>query len=277
MKQTLTAFLFCLSAFAAAAQTALENSTAEIVQEGKRLYRSEMASWYGTDIFLERFPALKEKFNGYFSYTDGPFSRCLFFSKGDAPRIIATITFDSTYDLTTALADGSERDFSALERGYYELREKALTQIQGDTLFRQYKNTNFNFVPLREGDTGKVYVLTGPSQSGVVMFGNDYLLTYDAAGRLIGKRRLHKSLIPMNYGNQKKEAGGEPFVAMHTHLPESGELMTATDVCTLLLYQKLTGWKQHIVISENYVSIWDGNRQSLMAITKEAWNKIYGK
>lgn len=53
--------------------------------------------------------------------------------------------------------------------------------------------------------------------------------------------------------------------------------MTPTDVCTLMLYQKLTKWKQHIVLSGNYVSIWDSNRQSLTAITKEAWNKIYGK
>jgi len=36
-----------------------------IVDEGKRLYRSEMASWYGTDLFLERY---KDRANigGYF-------------------------------------------------------------------------------------------------------------------------------------------------------------------------------------------------------------------
>ncbi len=39
-----------------------------IVAEGKRLFRSEMASWYGTDIFMERFQHHKEKIGGYVSY-----------------------------------------------------------------------------------------------------------------------------------------------------------------------------------------------------------------
>ena len=48
-----------------------------IVREGKELYRSEMASWYGTDIFLEKY---KDKANigGYFSYSENNKSKFLF-------------------------------------------------------------------------------------------------------------------------------------------------------------------------------------------------------
>ena len=55
-----------------------------IVAEGKRLYKSEMASWYGTDIFLESY---KDRANieGYFSYSDNDVAKCIFFSKSDKP------------------------------------------------------------------------------------------------------------------------------------------------------------------------------------------------
>ncbi len=50
-----------------------------IVEEGKRLYRSEMASWYGTDLFLEKYDT-HENIGGYFSYTENDISKCIFFS-----------------------------------------------------------------------------------------------------------------------------------------------------------------------------------------------------
>jgi hypothetical protein len=62
--------------------------------------------------------------------------------------------------------------------------------------------------------------------------------------------------------------------SIHTHLPESGDFITATDICTLMLYENFTTWNQHIVMSKNYVSIWDCKRNSLVVITKEAWEKM---
>ncbi|MDP1817975.1 MAG: hypothetical protein Q8K92_26215, partial [Leadbetterella sp.] len=50
-----------------------------IVEEGKRLYRSEMASWYGTDLFLEKHKD-QSSIGGYFSYTDNDISKCVFYS-----------------------------------------------------------------------------------------------------------------------------------------------------------------------------------------------------
>ena len=71
-----------------------------------------MASWYGTDIFLEKFADRRENIGGYFSYTDNDVSKCIFFSKSETPKVIGTISFDSTYNVNTAKADGSERDFT---------------------------------------------------------------------------------------------------------------------------------------------------------------------
>jgi len=253
-------------------QTDIDKLTKPIVDEGKRLYRSEMASWYGTDLFLEKSPD-REKIGGYFSYSENEISKCVFFSKGDKPKIIGTISFDSTYNLKTATTDINERDLTKTENDLFEIRQIALNIVQQDTLFKSYKNTNLNFIPLISEGEKKVYILTGPTQNGVVIFGNDYLLTFDIENKLISKRQLHKNIIPINYGG-KEEEGKEVEGAMHSHLPETGDFMTATDICTLMLYEKFAKWKQHTVVSKNYISIWNCQTDELVAITTEVMNKI---
>jgi len=50
----------------------------------------------------------------------------------------------------------------------------------------------------------KVYVLTGPQQNGVVIFGNDYLLTFDKNNKLTLKKQLHRNIISIKFGGKKK-------------------------------------------------------------------------
>jgi len=242
-----------------------------IVAEGKRLYKSEMASWYGTDLFLEKY---KDRANigGYFSYSDNGIAKCIFFSKADTPKVIGTISFDSTYNTKTATTDLTERNFTANENELYSIRKIALTTINSDTLFKTYKNTNLNLIPLINGNEKKVYVLTGPQQNGVVIFGNDYLLTFDKDDNLITKKQLHKNIIPINYG--KEEDGKEIEGTMHSHLQETGDFITATDICTLMLYEKFTGWKQHNVVSKNYLNIWNCLTNELTVIPMSTVEKI---
>ncbi len=243
-----------------------------IVEEGKRLYKSEMASWYGTDLFLENY---KDRANigGYFSYSDNYLAKCIFFSKADKPRVIGTIPFDSTYNTKIAKIDLTERDFTSNESDIYEIRKIALTAINSDTLFRTYKNTNLNLIPLISGGEKKVYVLTGPQQNGVVIFGNDYLLIFDQDNKLISKKQLHKNIIPINYGG-KEEEGKEIEGTIHSHLPETGDFITATDICTLMLYGKFTKWKQHNVVSKNYLNIWNCLTDQLVVIPMGIIDKI---
>jgi hypothetical protein len=253
-------------------QTDIDKLTKPIVDEGKRLYRSEMASWYGTDLFLEKFTD-REKIGGYFSYTENEISKCVFFSKSDTPKVIGTISFDRTYNLKTAITDLQERELTKNENDIFEIRQIALAIVQKDTLFKTYKNTNLNFIPLISNGEKKVYILTGPTQNGVVIFGNDYLLTFDNENKLITKKQLHKNIIPINYGG-KEEEGKDVEGAIHSHLPETGDFMTATDICTLMLYEKFAKWKQHTVVSKNYISIWNCETNELFAITTEVMEKI---
>ena len=255
------------------AQDNLQEITKPIVAEGKRLYRSEMASWYGTDVFMERYKKT-ENIAGYFSYASGDSTKCIFYSKDKSPVAIGTISFDSTFNVETANVDISERNFTAKEFDLYSIRENALQLVSNDSFFLRYKNTGVNLIPLIENGEKKVYYLTGSQTNGVVYFGNDYLIVYNDKNELVSKKRLHQSLIPVEY--RKPTDKDENVVGgMHTHLPETGDFMTATDICTIMLYEKIAKWKQHIAVSQNYMSIWNCDTDNLVTITREAMDKIY--
>lgn len=271
MKTNFTLLLLLFSVFT----FAQDSPTAEagpIVSEGKLLYKSEMASWYGTDLFLENYKN-EDNIGGYFSYTENEISKCIFFSRSETPKVIGTISFDSTYNVKTAKLDLSERDLSQMETALYQIRSLALKAVRSDTLFKTYKNTNLNLIPLIQGDDKKVYILTGPQEPGIVIFGNDYLLTFDKDNQLATKKQLHKNIIPIYY-NDKPEEGKEIEGAVHSHLPETGQFITATDICTLMLYSKFAKWKTHNVVSKEYLNIWNCEKNTLAVIPMDTIKKI---
>ncbi|MEP2669322.1 MAG: hypothetical protein ABJH04_10030 [Cyclobacteriaceae bacterium] len=243
----------------------------EIIEEGTKLYKSEMASWYGTDIFLSKFADRRERIGGYFSYLVDDKAVCVFFSNSETPIIIGTFTFDSTYNVNTALIDGQERGLTKQEYDILSIRQAAIEEFQSDTLFKSYNEMNPNFIPVIDNKGKRVYILTGPKNQGIVVFGNDYLLTFDQQNNLTGKKQLHKNIIPIEYG----KVGDKQIIStMHSHLPESGDLISATDICTLKLYSKYARWRQHYVISKENVSIWDCQKELLVVMTRKAWDKI---
>jgi len=243
----------------------------ELIAEGTTLYKTEMASWYGSDIFLEKFSDKRQNTGGYFSYIEGNRSICIFFSKGSKPKVLATFSFDSTFNIQTVIVDGQDREFSEKEYDLFLIRQIALSELKIDTLFKYYKEMNPNVIPLNDEKGKRVYILTGPEKQGIVVFGNDYLLTFDKENKVIEKNRVHKNIIPIE---SKQEGGKQVISTMHSHLPETGNLITATDICTLKLYSKYTTWEQHYVISKENVSIWDCKKETLLVMTRDAWDKI---
>lgn len=250
------------------AQEKLDKKTKPIVAEGKLLYRSEMASWYGTDLFLEKYKS-RENIGGYFSYLANDVPTCIFFSKTEQPKVIGTITFDDTYNVETAKMDMTEREFTATEKDLYEIRKLTLNEIKTDTLFKIFKDMNLNLIPIINGKEKKVYILSGPKKNGVIIFSNDYLLTFGKNNKLISKEQLHKNIIPIEYNGKD-----EVETTFHTHLPETGDFITATDICTLMLYEKFANWKTHNVVSKNYLNIWDCKKDELHVISMDIIEKI---
>ncbi|TPE45373.1 hypothetical protein FJM65_04885 [Pontibacter mangrovi] len=271
MKQNILLFLIFMATASVSAQNRVNKKTeAQVINEGYKLYRSELASWHGTDLFLQNYPHLREKAGGYFSYESNDSVKCIFFSKGDVPQSLVSFTFDKSFNVQKAKALEQTRPFTELENDLYQIRKAALAEINADTLFKTYNNTSLNLVPLINGNEKKVYVLTGPQVDGVVVLGNDYLLSFDKNNKVRSKQRLHQSIIPLNCA----EDGAEEVSTIHTHLPATGDYMTPTDICTMLLYGNMSNWKQHYTFSDNFVSIWDIQKRDLVMLTRKAWDKI---
>lgn len=265
-------FILTFLSFNVFGQKSPTENAQPIVAEGKLLYKSEMASWYGTDLFLEKYKET-QNIGGYFSYTDNEEAKCVFFSRTEIPKVIGTITFDNTFNIKTANVDLIERDFTKNEYELFKIRKLALAEIQSDTMFKTYINTSLNIIPIINGKEKKVYVLTGPKNDGVVIFGNDYLLTFNKNNKLTSKKSLHQNIIPIEYGG-KTEEGEEVEASIHSHLPETGDFITATDICTLMLYEKFAKWKSHNVISNKYLNIWNCEKNELVVISREVLEKI---
>jgi hypothetical protein len=274
MKPPITFILICFFSFSLSsrAQEDLNELAKPIVAEGKLLYRFEMASWYGTDIFLEKYPN-RQNLGGYVSYPFGALTRCVFFSRADVPKIIGTISFDSTFNVTTATADLTEREMNEIEKEYYALRKACMQVVNNDTLFKSYNNTNLNLIPILDGGQKRAYILTGPTKNGVVIFGNDYLLNFDQQNNLLSRKALHKNIIVTSLDDFN--AKGQTMVAgMHNHLSETGAFITPTDICTLMLYSKSAGWEHYYVVSEKIYNIWNCQTNQLLVLTKEAYDRI---
>ena len=60
-----SAILLTLISVNVLAQKTPDEEVQPVVEEGIRLYKSEMASWHGTDLFLERYKD-RENIGGYF-------------------------------------------------------------------------------------------------------------------------------------------------------------------------------------------------------------------
>lgn len=263
--------LILVTAFCANAKKK-EPTYFDAYKDGLMLYRSEMASWYGSDIFKERYKPM-DKVGGYFSYVIGGEINCIFYSKSTDPKVIGTITFDSSFDVLKTKVDLIEREFTGHEKRFFDLRSAAVRSISNDTFFLKYKNTNLNLIPLVADNKNNVYILTGPEKDGVVIFGNDYLLTFDNNYKLTEKKRLHHNIISID-SSPKADSNNMIMSTVHSHSPETGDFITATDICTLMLYEKFTTWQQHYVVSKNYITIWDCKKDELNVLTMKVWKKI---
>jgi hypothetical protein len=236
MKCIVTLALLSFCAFAGLSQT--PGPEFSIEEEGKLHYKSEKTSWLGTDLFVEKFKDRLDMTGGYLSYSEGKSTKCIFFTTSDSAKVIATMSFDSTINFRTAFADGTRREFTPAEHHLFTIRRLALKEIQSDTLFKRYANTDLNLIPLITAKGKQVFVLTGPKKNGEMIFGNDYLLTFDKNNVLKTKRCLHKNILISDFGStndgSKTVTGG-----IHSHLPSTGEFITPKDICTMMLCEKL--------------------------------------
>lgn len=239
----------------------------EVLEEGKLLYRLEKASWYGTDLFLEILSHKRDNIGGYLSYiNDKNQVTNIFFEKNNQFHIIVRFVFDKLPQQNPIMIDTLNHTATPTEKDLITIRQNTIREISEnkDEFFTFYKNTSINPIPLINNGKRQVFILTTSTESNVLIIGNDYLFTYNKKNKLTKKEKVHNSLLEYPY-----KAEGPTY---HSHV--LSDLITSTDICTLLLYKDYVEWKQHYVISKKYISIFDLEKETLAVMTREAWEKI---
>jgi hypothetical protein len=249
--------------------------TDKILEEGKLLYRLERASWYGTDVFLEKCAHKIDIAGGYLSYLNENNQVVnIFFEKDNPFRILVRFEFGNMPQENPAKIDTINQLATQQEMDLITIRKDAIRQVSenNDDFFTFYENTSLNFIPLVRNGKKQVFILTGSQVSNVVNIGNDYLLIYNKKNKLTKKEKLHNTLLRF----QGKSGDPENPINSTYHSHVLSDIITSTDICTLLLYKDLVEWKQHYVISKKYVSIFDLEKEELVVLARKAWDKIAG-
>ena len=245
--------------------------TAVILAEGLKLYQSERASWVATDLMLAT-TIDRSQIGGYLTYFRDDSVCTVFWAKGSTGGVGTPLVGGYVFPSQDVRLETSRFQpvgaFTATETRLFAVRQAALTAIKAaPDEFPVPARTSLN-LDLLDGPTGtRVYVLTGPKQGGAVPIGNDHLLTFDPAGRLTATERLHNSYLPIGQGTEK-----EIKELFHSHLP-AHPYITATDICNSLLYQP-PGCTQHVVMSQDYVSIFNLENKKLFILTRRAYERI---
>ncbi|MCL1937129.1 MAG: hypothetical protein FWF52_01875 [Candidatus Azobacteroides sp.] len=278
MKKNFVIFMlvFTMTTFSFGQKT---NKVLKVSEEGKLLYRLEKASWYATDILLEKFADKRNRAGGYVSYLNEKNQVVtIFFEKDNPTHILVRFEFDYLPQKSPTKIDTLNQMATQQEIDLIAIRQEAIQKISEnkDDFFSFYDNTSFNPIPLIQKEERKVFILTGPKVSNVVIIGNDYLLTYDKNNKLVKKEKLHNSLIQYPYKSDDPENKME--TTMHSHvLSDLITLITSTDICTLLLYKDSVEWTQHCVMSKKYVSFFDLKKENLIVMTRKEWDKMISR
>lgn len=261
---------FTFSCFIALSQN---KQAAEVLEEGKLLYRLEKGSWYGTDDMMARFVTKKDSVGGYVSYeTSDNKIYTTFFSRFDQNVILVRYQFDKIPKPEPISVDTLNNDASDLEKDLISLWKDAQSRAveNSDSFFTFYENTSLNFIPLIIGEKRRVFVLTGPQTSGEVILGNDYILNYSRKNKFRNKSKIHNSILFFPFKSEDEQKPIETTI--HSHVLT--DYITSTDICTLLLYKDYVEWKQHYVISKKIVSIFNLEKETLFIMKRKAWDRI---
>lgn len=229
----------------------LRSIASAISTEANLLYNLERASWLGTDLFIKHFKGDDNRVDGYFSYPDLMGYTCVFYSGTKDPIALGTIHFGKDPDPNNAVAYTDERPLIEEERVYHQMRCSTLDLLRSSDSISVPKGVSLNIVPVIAGGERKVYLLPATSAEGVLMLGSDYIIYFDEKLNITNADRLHNRLLEFH-------AESHEAVSTHTHISERSPFMTATDLCSLMLYRKATGINRHKVISKDYVSYWEG-------------------
>lgn len=261
----------CTSTFIQA-QDNLQLEVNKIMAEGKALYKSVRTTKTCAEVFGSKYKG-KEKASGSIVYAEGDLMKCVYYTAGSKPKALAIFSCDSSFDKSKVISDFTSRELNETEKNMAKIKQAAIDLAASDKSFTKPEKSNFEFIPINEK---KVIAICLSDIMGVVVFGNDFEINFNNEFQVSNSKQIHPNQIIAKYGDQA-ETGANPDGTTHIHFPQSGELMTSTDVCLLMLYEKDAHWKQHTVISENFISFYNCQADVLLPIPKNGDGKTMKK
>ena len=203
-----------------------------VLNEGNLLYKYEKSTWISSDLAFEN-PIVKAEYSDYLTYEDHDVIRTIILSKG-LKTCIAEYTFENNFD-NPKFVKIEKRELSEKEKNLIDVRVKLLKNVKS----RKYgvtapKGYNLNFILVPFSDKYKLYIITGTTQPNVIPLGNDYIFIADKNGVIESWHKFHSQLIP----GYTMYNGNRVVGLVHTHL-RTTPLITATEICTFMLYAPL--------------------------------------
>ena len=247
------------------------SETDKALEEGKKLYRLEKASWYSVDDFLERFKSKQDSLAGYLSYFNDQGNVITIFYGRDTSQILVRYEFENVPTRKPILIDTRNRTPEAVEEVLITLRQDAKKRVAANLngFYKSYEHTTLSYIPIYHENDKKVYVMTASTKKGIITMGNDYLLHYNNNNKFVKEEKFHHSLIQLPAQSKDKKSKLEST----THTNVMSDYIDATDICTLLLYKDFVEWKKHIVLSDKEVSVFVLDTELIYTMSRKEWDK----
>lgn len=252
---------------------AQNRKTDQILAEGKLLYKLEKASWHSSDDYLFRFPFQRDSVGGYISYSgvDNKINT-IFFNRFNPDQVLVHYYYGENPEVKPLKINDQKRKATKNEEDLIALYMDARKNLMenSDSFFNFYPDTSFNIIPLIQDRKKQVFLITATEVSGMLILGNDYILDYNNRNNLRNKSKIHNSILHFPATSSEDEKMIQ--TTYHSHVVT--EYISSTDICTLLLYRDHVEWKKHIVVSENQVSIFDMELETLNTMKTKDWEKL---
>ena len=290
------------------AQKKVEKEKNSILGEGLALYTIILANWTSNDLYYE------SEFNtnivsGYLSYKDKDSIKTIFWRDIDTSSAeYKAKTFQQVADTGAIAAQHStkitglqvitktfryekmnvskknakivedERAPTDYEKMLMDFRKATYDTIKKDTaFFTEYQGTALKAVPMDAGKKILVYIYSSSTSEEFVPLGGDYTILYGKKEKdVIERKKLHDRIILISTHYKGKPSDATKFT-YHYHKGDSPELITPTDVATLLLYKTSVDWDEHRVISDSYVCVFTLVDRKLQLIPAKEYDRMNKK
>ena len=243
-KLLLTVLLFLFSSILLAqkikfSESKLNTQLDVVLKEGNLLYKYLKSKNVATDsalanpIFNKPYP-----FWSYFTYKDNEQIKTIITMNNDKV-CIAEYVFEDDFTKPKYVKI-EKRELSDKENTLIKMQIKINQQIPkpkyGVTFSYNY-GCFANFLLVPDGNIYKLYIIIETDEENeedLIPFGNDYLFIANKKGKIKSWHNFHPEFIPW----YPSDDGNKEIEITHNHL-KNNPLITATDICTFMLYAPL--------------------------------------